>query len=78
MDGSPPRTGSSSSAASVWGAATGLAGPRRQLLASGAMQEETPRAPLDPTTVWAPPAFEIIALDCEITAYAPDGDDPLF
>jgi len=25
------------------------------------------------------PAFQVIALDCEITAYAPDeGDDPLF
>ena len=22
--------------------------------------------------------FEVIALDCEITAYAPDGGDPLF
>jgi len=25
-----------------------------------------------------PPAFEVIPLDCEITAYAPDGNDPLF
>jgi hypothetical protein len=24
------------------------------------------------------PRFEVIALDCEITAYAPDGNDPLF
>ena len=24
------------------------------------------------------PAFEVIPLDCEITAYAPDGGDPLF
>jgi hypothetical protein len=24
------------------------------------------------------PAFELIPLDCEITAYAPDGDHPLF
>lgn len=24
------------------------------------------------------PAFEVIALDCEITSYAPDGDAPLF
>ena len=24
------------------------------------------------------PAFEVIALDCEITSYAPDGDVPLF
>ena len=27
---------------------------------------------------WEPPAFEVIPLDCEITAYAPDGNDPLF
>jgi len=27
---------------------------------------------------WAKPSFELISLDCEITAYAPDGDSPLF
>jgi hypothetical protein len=27
---------------------------------------------------YAPPRFEVIPLDCEITAYAPDGDEPLF
>ena len=27
---------------------------------------------------WAPPSFEVIPLDCEITAYAPDGDSPLY
>ncbi len=27
---------------------------------------------------WERPAFEVIALDCEITAYAPAGDEPLF
>jgi hypothetical protein len=27
---------------------------------------------------WTPPTFELISLDCEITAYAPDGDAPLF
>ena len=27
---------------------------------------------------WEPPQFEVLSLDCEITAYAPDGDDPLF
>lgn len=27
---------------------------------------------------WARPVFEVIPLDCEITAYAPEGDDPLF
>lgn len=29
-------------------------------------------------TPWARPVFEVIALDCEITAYAPAGDEPLF
>ncbi len=28
--------------------------------------------------VYVPPSCEVIPLDCEITAYAPDGDDPLF
>ena len=32
----------------------------------------------EPTRPYEPPRFEVIALDCEITAYAPDGDDPLF
>jgi hypothetical protein len=27
---------------------------------------------------WSRPGFELISLDCEITAYAPDGDQPLF
>ena len=28
---------------------------------------------------YEPPTFEVICLDCEISAYAPDGDDsPLF
>ena len=28
---------------------------------------------------YEPPTFEVISLDCEITSYAPDGDDsPLF
>ncbi len=27
---------------------------------------------------YVPPTFEVIPLDCEITAYAPDGNDPLF
>jgi hypothetical protein len=37
------------------------------------------RAPADgPRAGWQPPAFEVIPLDCEITAYAPDGNDPLF
>ena len=39
------------------------------------LQNQT--ATSEPRT-WARPAFEVIALDCEITAYAPDGDFPLF
>ena len=27
---------------------------------------------------WTRPDFDVIPLDCEITAYAPDGGDPLF
>lgn len=28
---------------------------------------------------YEPPTFEVVCLDCEISAYAPDGDDtPLF
>ena len=27
---------------------------------------------------YEPPSFEVISLDCEITSYAPDGDQPLF
>ena len=27
---------------------------------------------------WVKPSFELIPLDCEITAYAPDGDSPLY
>ena len=27
---------------------------------------------------YEPQNFTVIPLDCEITAYAPDGDDPLF
>lgn len=30
------------------------------------------------TGAYQRPAFEVIPLDCEITAYAPDGGDPLF
>ncbi len=41
------------------------------------MNEESTVAPRqDP--VYERPSFEVIALDCEITAYAPDGDGPLF
>ena len=38
--------------------------------------------PLNQNTVvepYSPPTFEVISLDCEISSYAPDGDDsPLF
>ena len=27
---------------------------------------------------WETPEVEVISLSCEITAYAPDGGDPLF
>jgi hypothetical protein len=41
------------------------------------MNPET--APVQPAQAYEPPAFEVISLDCEITAYAPDdGDAPLF
>ena len=31
-----------------------------------------------PTRVYEPPRFEVISLDCEITAYAPDDNTPFF
>ncbi len=31
-----------------------------------------------PVSCYRAPAFEVISLDCEITSYAPGGDDPLF
>ena len=34
--------------------------------------------PSDRKAAYQPPSFEVLSLDCEITAYAPDGDDPLF
>jgi hypothetical protein len=51
-----------------------------------AMEETLVAAPCDPSRgddgsrelTYAPPEFTVIPLDCEITAYAPDGDDPLF
>jgi len=30
------------------------------------------------SAAWTSPRFEVISLDCEITAYAPEGDQPLF
>jgi len=31
-----------------------------------------------PASRWEAPRVEVISLSCEITAYAPDGGDPLF
>jgi hypothetical protein len=31
-----------------------------------------------PVIRWEPPRFELISLACEISAYAPDSDLPLF
>jgi hypothetical protein len=45
------------------------------------MEDEdlTPRTPTpDAPTAYPRPSYEVISLDCEITAYAPDGGDPLF
>jgi hypothetical protein len=33
--------------------------------------------PAAPRETWSRPAAEVIPLDCEITAYAPAGDEPL-
>ena len=40
--------------------------------------EASPGNPKPALPAWAKPSFELISLDCEITAYAPDGDSPLF
>jgi hypothetical protein len=32
----------------------------------------------EPSPRWQRPAFEVISLACEISAYAPDEGDPLF
>ncbi len=44
------------------------------------MNDEHPLSPAAGAEAreYAPPTFEVIPLDCEITAYAPDGNDPLF
>ena len=39
---------------------------------------ENTRVAEQKSSEYQPPSFEVIALDCEITAYAPDGGDPLF
>lgn len=49
------------------------------MLRSPLMNEQIPNhAAAEETSAFPRPAFEVIPLDCEITAYAPDGDDPLF
>ena len=51
------------------------------MLSSGAMNElldTHAEATAAEAAVYERPAFEVIPLDCEITAYAPDGGDPLF
>ena len=50
------------------------------MLPCGAMDENETHAEANPAEVgaWSRPVFEVIPLDCEITAYAPDGGDPLF
>lgn len=35
-------------------------------------------APTEPPRAWEAPAFEVICLACEISAYAPDEGEPLF
>ncbi|HME72938.1 MAG TPA: hypothetical protein VKM54_24160 [Myxococcota bacterium] len=45
--------------------------------------DATPESPVfatprKPEAGYRAPAFEVISLDCEITSYAPGGDDPLF
>ncbi len=43
------------------------------------MEESKVEAPADrEVRPYEPPGFTVIPLDCEITAYAPAGDDPLF
>ena len=39
---------------------------------------ETVEIPDRPATPWERPAFEVICLACEISAYAPDDGGPLF
>jgi coenzyme PQQ precursor peptide PqqA len=48
----------------------------RETSDSTAKPETRTEAPLGARS-WSTPAFEVISLSCEITAYAPD-DEPLF
>ena len=43
------------------------------------MEEPSTVVAVDPEArAYEPPRFAVISPDCEITAYAPDTDDPLF
>jgi hypothetical protein len=42
------------------------------------MSDPDPEVSPVPASSYRAPAFEVISLDCEITSYAPAGDDPLF
>jgi hypothetical protein len=47
--------------------------PNQRFERSNPSPQTTPSA----EATWTRPSFELISLDCEITAYAPDGDLPL-
>jgi coenzyme PQQ precursor peptide PqqA len=40
--------------------------------------DPSPATPAVPASRWEAPRVEVISLSCEITAYAPDGGEPLF
>ena len=42
------------------------------------MEETTGSSVAEEIRPYEPPRFEVIPLDCEITAYAPMDDEPLF
>jgi hypothetical protein len=43
----------------------------------GSPRDRSLEDPQAASRAWRKPGFELIPLDCEITAYAPDGDSPL-
>ncbi len=51
--------------------------PPPQTSLQGRTPFEVPPGAAPAAPRWEPPRFEVIALDCEITSYAPD-DRPLF
>jgi hypothetical protein len=42
------------------------------------LERLVPETTPTPARGYRAPTFEVISLDCEITSYAPAGDDPLF